>query len=339
MKYKNTELHNIYDLIYSKELDGHIISRVPGKTRKKINPRAQNRVMEPAGSEIRFICPAGKIKLTISCPREPGQLVPFFGTFMARDKYTISGKTVIEIEYPERMKTLKNQYCSSLPFHPSVWRLKLRGTEMFVLHNIEGEGIAPPADSLLPEKCLLTYGTSITHGAAATLPHLSYAAQTARRLKYDLLNFGVGGSAFCEPAFTDFMAGLKTWDLATLCLSVNMLEEFSVKEFIKRAGYMIKKMSDNPKRHVFCISILPFFRDFGIIPDKKDLSCSAGDYRLALHEITEKLSRKNVHFISGNSLLEEIDGLSTHLIHPSDYGMIQIGEKLTQQITAIMKAG
>ena len=74
---------------------------------------------------------------------------------------------------------IPDDLAAAMPFHPRVVRVVLfRGT--FHLHGVDGD-VRPPAAAELPDLTLLSYGTSITHGSAATAFHLTYVAQAAWR--------------------------------------------------------------------------------------------------------------------------------------------------------------
>jgi hypothetical protein len=67
--------------------------------------------------------------------------------------------------------------------------------------------IAPP-NPYKYEKPVLFYGSSITHGFAASRPGMTYSAQVGRMLKTDIMNFGFSGNAKGEPALAEFFATL-----------------------------------------------------------------------------------------------------------------------------------
>ena len=206
---------------------------------------------------------------------------------------------------------------------------------MVRLHGIQG-ALRPPGPGETPERTMLAYGTSITHGAAATSFHLSYAAQTAWRLGTDLLNFGVGGACLCEAAFGDYLASLGGWDFATLALSVNMIGRgFTVVEFADRVRYLVGKIAgDNPGKPVACISIYPYFGDWADLqPDAKG---KPDDFRKALRDVVGELGFPNLTFIDGRDILTDIAGLTTDLIHPGDLGMIRMGENLADRLAAVI---
>jgi lysophospholipase L1-like esterase len=185
---------------------------------------------------------------------------------------------------------------------------------------------------------MLAYGTSITHGAAASASHLSYVAQTAWRLGTDLINLGVGGACWAEAAFADYIAGLAGWDFATLALSVNMIGAgFTLDEFRKRTKYLIARIAgSNPDKPVFCISIYPYFGDWGAA--QPNAQASPAEFRSVLEEVVGEVALANVHFIPGPEILTDIGGLTVDMIHPGDFGMINMGENLAARIAQVLSS-
>ncbi len=225
-----------------------------------------------------------------------------------------------------------------MAFSPQVFRLIFGGSERdpVIFHGIEGEKVQPPAAEDLPALRYLSYGTSITHGFDAEGPHLSYVSQTARRLGADLINLGVGGSAFCEPEFADYIADRDDWQIATLALSVNM-RGFTIDEFYSRVSYMVNKVpGSNPGRAVACITLYPFFLDFGIIQKDKPFKAQSEEYRQALRDAVAACPHKNVHLIEGPELLTDISGLTADLLHPGDNGMIEMGQNLAERLRQLI---
>ena len=201
-------------------------------------------------------------------------------------------------------------------------------------HEIKGRGIRPPKPSEVPSKCYLAYGTSVTDGFSATAPYMTYVSQTARRLGADAVNLGSAGSAYCEPALADYIAACKDWDIATLCISGNMVGGgFTVEQFRERATYMVNTIAaSDTNRPVFCITIWRYFPGLCVGTEGNHKLSVVESYREALRQIVRDCPYPNVHLIEGADLLKDFDGYSTDICHPSDFGMIQIGENLAKRI-------
>lgn len=209
-----------------------------------------------------------------------------------------------------------------------VYRVVLDGG-VITLTGIEGD-IRPPKPEELPP-VLVSYGTSISMGAAAKKPEGSFPALTAAAFGYSLRNLGCSGSAFCEKEMADYLAK-QPGDLFLFELSVNMVGNgFEVDEFRKRAVYLIDGVAKaHPKTPVVCISILPYGRD-----QNEKTAARPREFRKALEDICRSTPHKNVHFVDGTKLLS-FAGLAKDNIHPTDAGHAEIAGKLVPQIQAFL---
>ncbi|HBE01927.1 MAG: hypothetical protein A2096_08295 [Spirochaetes bacterium GWF1_41_5] len=322
---ENVEMHNIAEV--KKLWNGSLqMQRVPENVRKFLNEGAQLRSLSSANSEIRFICDSPRAKISLSSANGDDVFHVAYGNFISPASYPIIGSPITyEFEIPENIRCLKpgRHYA----FDPRVFRILLPRKNI-VFFKAEGENLRPPELSLLPKKRYLAYGTSITEGGAATRPHLAYAAQTARALGMDLINLGMSGSCHCEPEMAEYIAGRDDWDIATLCLSVNMMGDFTTDEFRKRVTYFVNTVAgSNIKRPVICITMFPYFVGLSSNHLKEEEKASA--FRQILREAAAACPYKNVQAAEGPELLDTPDGLSFDLIHPNDYGMKRIAENLT----------
>ena len=258
------EFHNVAELVEVDGTSGRRLQRVPERVRTHLNERAQERMLAAIATEIRFVSSGDTVAVTLSRPEGTAELIPFFGPFQVNQRHQIGPEpTRIEITRPQRLGFITSRERRGLMFSPDVWRLTLRGNGVFY-HGIEGEALRLPRPEELPARRYLSYGTSITHGSAATAGHLTYVAQTAWRLGADLINLGVGGSAYCEPELADYIAEREDWDVASLSLSVNMIGAgFTDSEFRERTSYFVNAVAGaNTDRPVACITLYPHFRDF-----------------------------------------------------------------------------
>jgi len=336
MIYENVELHNVAEVHEVPGNEGVRLQRVPESVRLHLNEGAQSRMLSPACAEVRFVSDGESAEVTLSSGATT-QAVLFHGQYQLREMYSITGdKQTIKIPRRPRLDQLDAEFCKDMPFRPNVVRLMLAGEAVF-FHGVDGD-VRPPEPEEIPKLRYLAYGTSITHGGAASAPHLCYAAQTARRLGADLVNLGVGGTAFCENELADYIGSRDDWHIATLALSVNMMAgRFSLEEFYSRVSYMVNRVAGaNPKRPVACITIYPHFRDFGEqFANEADLGTSE-EFREALRRAARECPHPNVHLIEGTDILTDITGLTPDLIHPADNGMINMGENLARKLKALL---
>jgi lysophospholipase L1-like esterase len=335
MIYESVDLHNIAEV---HEIPGHggvRLQRTPEAVRAKLNERAQFQMLRPGGAEIRFVMESDTASVALSSSDGSGVATVFFGPFHNKTNHAIRAETTtIAVKTPDRLRDLPEEALEGMPFSPRVVRIVLRQGNIH-LHGVEGD-VRPPRPDETPSRTMLAYGTSITHGAAATAFHLSYVSQTAWRLGADLCNLGVGGACQCESELADHIAERDDWDFATLCLSVNMIGgQFSVDEFRKRVDYLVGRVARaNPKRVVVPFTILPHFRDLGLGDERKKVA----DFRQALRDVVAGHALPNVSLLEGPDLLTDIGGLAVDMIHPGDHGMIEIGERLAARLRPLIGA-
>ena len=323
MEYDGIELHGVAETVTVDGRDGVLLQRVPESVMRHLNPGARQEMRRPGGTEIRIV-PEGRVEVTLSAPEDPALVIPFWGPFQQDLQIELGPEpTTVPIEPPEFFDRLDQDVVEGCAFDPLVCRLRTTGGPVH-FHGATGDA-RPPRPGEVPETRYLAYGTSITYGVAATGPHLTYPARVAHRLDIDAINLGSSGTAFCEPELADYVAGREDWDVASLGLSVNMIEDFTVEEFEDRASYFVETVAATG-RPVVAITIFPFHPDVlaGAEPTR------APAFRETLREIVRE-APQNVRLLEGPELLDPA-GLTTDLIHPGDHGMAQIAAGLADEL-------
>jgi lysophospholipase L1-like esterase len=336
LRYQNVELHNIDDVV-EEEGRGPRLQRIPEALREKVNPGARERSTWPISSEIRLAFEGDEAGVTLSSDTAT-DLVVYEGPFRSEQLVIGDAPQPVVLRRSESIAQLTGENRKRLDFSTDIFRLQFGGLRRgrVYLHDVQGEGIRPPAGGEVPALRYLAYGTSITQSASANYASLGYAAQAAWRLGADLINLGMGGSCHCEPEFADYIAAREDWDFATLALSVNMVGGFSLDEFHSRVDYMINKVAaGNPARPVVCITLYPYRMD--LCADKDD-QARAEAFREKLRQAVAASPHDNLHLIEGTDILTDIGGLTTDLVHPADNGMINMGENLAARIGPIVAA-
>ncbi len=340
MIHQNVELFNTVEVVPLAD-DAVGLRRVPESVRRHLNPHCQYQMTRSACGEIRFVTDDGVAEVTLSVApnAENGdvQAVIYYGGFRHGPPVRISPgePRTLAITPSDRIPHLPTEMVDAMPFHTRVIRIMLWGVPA-AFHGATGKNIRPPRADELPPVRLLTYGTSITHGTAATCPHLTYAAQAARGLGADLINLGSGGSCQCEPELADYIAGRDDWDIASLALSVNMMG-FTNEAFYERVAYMVKTVAAaDASRPVACITLWPYFSDWGMAPADQAKCGAAAEKRQLLRDAVAAADLPNLHILEGPEILTDITGLAGDLIHPADDGMIQMGRGLADRLRPLL---
>lgn len=308
------------------------LCRVPATVGTDLNEMARDRVRHATGGEVRFVpeSPDGEVELTVSAP-ERTRVHVFWGSFQPTQATEIDATpTTLSLGVPERLRDL-NADIDTGRFDRFVCRVLFERCVPVALHDVTGD-CRPPRPAELPDRRYLAYGTSITEGAKASAPHLSYVSHVARNRGYDALNLGSSGSAHLEQSMADYIAERDDWDVATLALSVNMANgEFSPAEFEERADYFVNTVAAaNPKKPVACVTLFTYFADVTASGDAD----YADAFRQALRDVVARSPHENLSFVEGTELLTS-SGLTWDLLHPSDEGMRTIGDGLAAHLATV----
>lgn len=333
--YHDIHFHNCTELVADNLRQGLRIQRIPESVRSELHPFTQRSILSCNGVELRFRMPEGWVnnEIILSSLHKSYAYV-FHGDFKQAPvfRYEIGpAPSVVSIFKPERLGGLPGRKAQRHQFDPGLIRVVLAGEAGPVFFHGSTLPVEAPCKEDVPEKVLLAYGTSITAGHHADIPSLqSFAALTARAMKWDHLNLGCAGSAFLDKAMADHLATRK-FDFATLCLSVNMVASYSVEEFNRRASYLVNKLHRaRPDARIACISILPYFNDWSEQMQEKVKS-----YRAILKRIVEDIDHPNVGYLHGPDLLKDLSGLTADLIHPNNEGFAEIASNIVRYFQSI----
>lgn len=329
--------HNVAELNHVQGHTGHRLQRVPENVRSQLSEKGQRVMLSPvANVELRFLLISESVEITLSASKDSSlQMHVCWSDFSQRGYTVISGKeTTVKIERPSRYRRLDHDTYLLPRFDKRLVRIMFSGDAETELnyHGISEGDIETPSSDDVPNKTVLSYGTSITHGAKLFSPQFTYPFQMAYHLGMDYINLGMSGTAYCEPAIADYIAERKDWDIATLALSVNMYNDCDcIGTFYERVKYMVNSIAGkNPSKPVYCITLYPFFDDVGVY--NADSKMQHQEFRQTLRDVVKELGLKNTHILEGPDLLTDFTLLTPDLIHPSEMGMVQIGENLAAEI-------
>jgi lysophospholipase L1-like esterase len=340
MIYKQTELHNVEEMVPIEGRPGVLLQRVPESVRAGLRELGSQQIRRAAAIEIRFSAPAGsEASVTLASYGGISKVQVYYGDYWVEDQELGEEPKTIAMKELEPGFQFQFPWKERVPrasFGP-VWRVVLQGYEVHLL-DIRGEGLQPPEAEEKPAFTYLAYGTSITFGISAATPDLTYVSQAAWRLGLDAVNLGMPGAAYCETSVAEHIAGRNDWDIASLCVSVNMLNQgVPAREFGEKAEAMVRKIaSAHPDKPLVCIGLFPCFADFGWTWPGRDAQAGSEAYRRTLKEIAEGCGYPNVHYADGRDLLNDWRGLSHDLLHPGNAGMIRIGERLAERMRPLL---
>lgn len=341
MIYKNMEIHNIAELIYND--DGSISwKRVPSEVATMMEASMADEVVHNStGVELRFVIKGDSATIRMSTYENDPKSFSTFHVYRGGiqggwSEHEIHRHVTGEIQdfviekskNISRLKTMSSN--AGYDWDPEVVRIIFdRGR--YKIYDIIGD-VVPPLKTQCPNKILLSYGSSITHGSNSIDQSHSWVSLIAHNLNMDVRNLGMPGSCAIEPAIAEYIAaeGEKgNWDVATLELGINVLS-WADEKIARRVENIIRQVAGrNPEKPIFVIS--PFY----YCGDDFNENGYAKKWRRMIEEIVTELDYKNVTYINGINVLDNMSYMSADEVHPNIYGVQRIADVLTQEIQKV----
>jgi lysophospholipase L1-like esterase len=336
---KSLEFHNVTGL---EECVGHSglgLFRFPPSVRSAMDTQnGRYAASLSVGCELRFVTDSPKFYVHLSARDCDGTVIVFNGdVFHSLQKVEMGKITTLQIQKSERLDAINSQMLAGSRFSTNVWRIMIgraynpSGNFLAHFHGIDtfGYDLRPPTPEEKPGLRWLAYGSSITHGSGATNHHLSYIQQTALHAGLDGINKGMGGSCHIEPSMVDFLVDSVDWDVASFELGVNMRETYTLEEFELRVTYLLDRLeTTKPNKPVVIITIFPNWQSTRYCSTPSAVSGIEDGYNQILRELCSKKHRHNLYLVEGTDLLQTTHFLCDDLIHPSDFGHIEMGRNL-----------
>ena len=338
MIYKNIEIHNAVDVYQEEGYEGVRWLRVPRKVKEQFEMElAQKHASGYTGVELRFVMKSEKVILRLAKvnPKEKRghQMHVFYGGIQGGwqeheiNRILEQDVEEIVISKPKNMDVLKKvaEHMND-GWDPEVVRVILDNGH-YRLIDVIGD-VMPPNREQTPEKVLLTYGSSITHGSNCFDSSHSWASLLAYHLKMDLRNLGFAGSCAMEPAIVDYIAAegeAGRWNMAVCELGINVAE-WEEEKIYQRVRNTIRQIAGrNTDKKVYIIS--PFYCNYDYHGQPY-----AERWRRIIGEIVTEFDYANVIYINGLDLLGDVSLLSADEVHPSIYGVQRIADELKRRV-------
>ena len=286
------------------------------------------------GVELRFVTEAKKLTVCMQSDR-PFLLTAYNGDFQCGFLSAQAGKTEWELSRNVALKGLDARLQHR--FSKNVWRIAAEGDgdiRLLEVRTENGERLRAPSAEEEPAFRLLAYGSSISQGVGTPFPQLNYLNTAAQILGIDILNKAISGGCFCERETVEYLCG-EQFDAVCLEPGTNIADR--PPEVIEdRVGHLID---------TFCLRF-PDKKIFVLTPVRglSDVSSTASDYRdnfaKSRKVITEHAAKhKNVILLDGHALLSEGYFLAADLLHPSAFGHVCMGHRLTDMLKKYLTEG
>ena len=179
------------------------------------------------------------------------------------------------------------------------------------------------------EKPVYFYGSSITHGVAASTPGYTYENLIAQKYNMNYVNLGFAGNAKAEDTMCEYIAAKEmsmfVYDYDHNAKTLEYLEETHYKFF---KNFREK----NPDVPVVMISRPDFIHNYENSVIRRDIIKAS--YQKAL-----ECGDKNVYFIDGETLMNPNDEVRCTIegCHPNDVGFSRMADVIGKKINEILK--
>lgn len=328
----NILFHNVDELEETKL--GYRLYRYKNSVSEKMNAYARDMNRLSCGCELRFVTESSKIRVTVFCEDPCGTILVYCGDHI-HSSYNVTEigfKSLIIEECPDFLK-MHEEFFKNSRFDKNVWRICFSGFRCtFVDIDTYDFPVRPPKDSEMPDKTLLSYGSSISQGAM-TLSRANTFPQVFSQLAgMDCLTKGLGGSCHAEKEIADDFAQRKDWDMALIEIGINMISKFETDEFEKRFNYFADKIASTGKKFIV-LTVFPCSHDYCRTEHTDKLQA----FREIIRTKCSKLDKEQHLLIEGNEILTNPLYLTCDCVHPSTEGHLMMGYNLYQNARLFLK--
>jgi GDSL-like Lipase/Acylhydrolase family/N-terminus of Esterase_SGNH_hydro-type len=310
--------------------------RFPAAAEKTVTPAVWNLSRDSAGMMVRFKTDASAIHVHYKLSKTQEQLsmwnMPTSGVsgldLYARDN---AGKwrwvqvarartPEVKVELIKELAPGSREYAAYLPLFNGV-----DAPSIGVPKGAAFEGLAPRA------KPIVFYGTSITHGIAASRPGMVHTAILGRRFDRPVVNLGFSGNGRMDAAVGEFLAQI---DAAAFV--IDCLPNMGPADVRAKAGPLVRQLrAARPDTPIVLVEDRRLTNDW-ILPAKAKFH---DDNHAALREVFEALQHegvKNLHYIPGDHLYGDDAEGATDGSHASDLGFVRQSDAMEPILRAAL---
>ena len=239
-----------------------------------------------------------------------------------------SGRVSTDPEKNKRTKTIvKNLAPGEKEFmlYLPLW-CELKSLEI----GVDADAVIEPMPSPYKYK-VINYGTSITHGASASRPGLTWSARMSRNLGIDFINVGFSGNGKMQPEVVPLLAKCEADALLCYCFGNPTAEEIE-----QRVDYFVDELvKAHPGKPIIFIRPLHNEMDYFDMVQRERLAHKLSVINRKIAEIRKR--HKDVYYLDepfphGNDMEGSVD--KSHL---NDLGFDRVIKTYQPQIAKILK--
>ena len=286
--------------------------RIPRDAAERVSKNIYDMCDTTAGGRVRFRTDSKRIvlKTSIRKAEEVTAMTP-----LAVKGFDLYADNSYVSSFMPPFSLMEGAYSSSVTFGDSEMReiiihfpLYASVTELFI--GLDGDAALLPAEPYKYEKPVVFYGSSITNGAAASRPGMTYEAMLSRTLGADHHNLGFGGSAKGEREMAEYIASL---DMSVFVMDYDY--NAPTEEHLENTHYPFYKIVREKHPDIPIIFITR--------PCKKKLESNEARRRIIKNTYERAIAEgdERVYYINGADLLPfDSNEFDVDSVHPTDLG-------------------
>ena len=332
MHHDSLNFHNVVDL--PPALGGGLhLARFPSAIWPLAETSAGSGTIRSSNAcEIQFVSDKPSLRIYLRSLEGTADLIHLRGNQIVCYETLESGKThCLNLTLPTMNPNCDPATRALGGYAPQVYRIVSVGATL-AYHGIDpmGGNVRPPFSEETPALRYLAYGSSITQSGAS---FHNYVNSAANMLEASVLNLGMGGSCWIEPAIADFIAARDDWDLASFELGINMLNPSRDNmRFAEKVDYLLNTVTRaHPEKPLFLLTILGTGTYHEI--DRSD----RGRDLLEKNDILRSAAAKypdQVTLLEGTDIITDFRGFQVDLLHPEPFAYVRMGLNLAEAISA-----
>lgn len=180
---------------------------------------------------------------------------------------------------------------------------------------------------------VVIYGSSITQGASASRPGMSYPSILSRHLGYEFVNLGFSGSGKMEESVSRMIADIKEVDLFILDCAANP----SPQQIEERTESFVKYIRQHHPN-------VPILMIASVVREGSNFDSNVREMVTGQNSNFEKAYKrllasgvKNLHFIKGDELLGRDHEGTIDGTHPNDLGFDRMVKVIEPRVRKLLR--
>lgn len=311
--------HNVEEIVPTEH--GLMLHRVSEDWRQLFPEQTAFRATQTAGVELRFRAATRHVALELSTENNIG----YSAAVALYHGYANVGLATLPTSSFSGQVILMERQDDIADVLDAPWRIILpygAVTAVKALYLSDGAEVLPTQGRSVR---WLAHGDSITQGAHALHPGMTYVHLVGDALGWDAINQGYGGSAWGDAAVAEYIASRRDWDILSIAIGTNTYggaRESASDYAVRYEQFLAIIRAAHPQKPILCIT--PTWRGQDGPPEMPNrFGDSPRAYREAITKVITRRQRSDprLSLLDGLQLIGGPRGLGVDRLHPDMHGM------------------